>query len=66
VVFYLYLFVLARWTASATTYSFLLFPVATVPVAALLAGEVITASFILGGVLGLFGVRLEAIAGRHG
>jgi drug/metabolite transporter (DMT)-like permease len=28
VLFYLYLYVLARWTASATAYSFLLFPVA--------------------------------------
>jgi drug/metabolite transporter (DMT)-like permease len=63
VLFYLYLYVLARWTASATAYSFLLFPVATVPIAALLAGEVITASFIIGGALGLFGVWLGAISG---
>jgi drug/metabolite transporter (DMT)-like permease len=64
--FYLYLYVLARWTASATAYSFLLFPVATVPIAALLAGEVITASFIVGGALGLFGVWLGAISGSPG
>jgi drug/metabolite transporter (DMT)-like permease len=61
--FYLYLYVLTRWTASATVYSFLLFPVVTVPIAALLAGEVITATFILGGALGLFGVWLGAISG---
>ena len=61
--FYLYLYVLARWTASATAYAFLLFPVATVPTAALLAGEVITATFIIGGALGLFGVWLGAISG---
>lgn len=61
--FYLYLYVLARWTASATAYSFLLFPVATVPIAALLAGEVITTSFLFGGALGLFGVWLGAISG---
>jgi drug/metabolite transporter (DMT)-like permease len=63
--FYLYLFVLGRWTASATAYSFLLFPVATVPLAALFAGDVITTSFILGGALGLFGVWLGAISGSR-
>jgi drug/metabolite transporter (DMT)-like permease len=63
--FYLYLYVLARWTASATAYSFLLFPVATVPLAALIAGEVITASFIIGGALGLSGVWLGAISGSR-
>jgi drug/metabolite transporter (DMT)-like permease len=61
--FYLYLHVLSRWTASATAYAFLLFPVATVPLAALLAGEVITLSFIIGGALGLFGVWLGALSG---
>jgi len=60
--FYLYLHILARWTASATAYSFLLFPLATVPIAALLAGEVITTTFIIGGALGLFGVWLGAIS----
>ena len=38
VLFYLYLYVLARWTASATAYSFLLFPVVTVLIAAWLVG----------------------------
>ena len=56
VVFYLYLLVLSRWTASATAYSFLLIPVATVVVAALLLGEAITASFLVGAVLTLAGV----------
>ena len=63
VLFYLYLYVLARWTASATAYSFLLFPLATVPVAALVAGEGITVSFLVGGTLGLFGVWLGSIRG---
>jgi drug/metabolite transporter (DMT)-like permease len=60
-VFYLYLHVLARWTASATSYSFLLMPVATVVIAAWLAGEVITASFVIGGALVLAGVWLGAV-----
>jgi drug/metabolite transporter (DMT)-like permease len=61
VVFYLYLHVLARWTASATSYAFLLIPVATVVIAAWLAGEVITTSFVIGGALVLAGVWVGAI-----
>ncbi len=54
--FYLYLYVLSRWAASATAYAFLLFPVATVLLAAWLAREVITAPFAAGGLLVLGGV----------
>ena len=61
--FYLYLYVLSRWTASATSYSFLLFPVSTVIIATLLIGEVITPLFILGGALVLLGVWFGTIAG---
>jgi drug/metabolite transporter (DMT)-like permease len=61
ILFYLYLYVLARWSASATTYSFLLFPVATVLIAAWLAGEIVKMSFIAGGILVLIGVLLGAI-----
>ena len=60
-VFYLYLTVLARWTASATSYSFLLIPVSTVIIAAVLGGEVISPPFIIGGVLVLAGVWVGAI-----
>ncbi len=62
VLFYLYLFVLDRWTASATSYSFLLFPVMTVIVAAWLLGEVVTPAFVLGSILVLLGVWIGAIA----
>jgi drug/metabolite transporter (DMT)-like permease len=61
VVFYLALFVLGRWTASATSYSFLLFPVATVVISAWLLGEVVTIPFILGGGLVVLGVWIGAI-----
>jgi drug/metabolite transporter (DMT)-like permease len=54
--FYLYLFVLGHWTASATSYAFLLFPVSTVIVAALLAGEPVTVDFLIGVVLVMAGV----------
>ena len=61
VVFYLYIFVLQRWTASATSYAFLLFPVATVIIAAWLLGEAVTIPFLVGGALVLYGVWLGAI-----
>jgi len=56
--FMLYLYVLTRWTASATSYSFLLIPVVTVVIAAVLLGEVITPAFVLGTLLALAGVWL--------
>jgi drug/metabolite transporter (DMT)-like permease len=62
-VFYLYLQVLSRWTASATSYAFLLMPVSTVVIAALVAGEVVTLSFVMGAALVLVGVWVGAIRG---
>lgn len=59
--FYLYLHILSRWTASKTSYSFLLTPVATVVIAALLLGEAITTSFAVGAALVLAGVWAGAI-----
>jgi drug/metabolite transporter (DMT)-like permease len=61
ILFYLYLFVLTRWDASATAYSFLLFPLSTGVIAAWVAGEVITVSFVIGSVLVLAGVWLGGI-----
>ena len=63
ILFYLYLFVLERWTASATSYSFLLFPIATAILASWLTDETITIRFILGGIVVLVGVWLGALAG---
>lgn len=64
--FYLYLYVLERWTASATSYTFLLFPIATIVVAAWLADEVISARFLLGSAVVLVGVWVGAIAQPKG
>ncbi len=61
VLFYLYLFLLSRWTASATSYVFLLFPVATAPMAALVLGEHVTWQFVLGAAIALLGVWIGAI-----
>lgn len=58
--FYLVLYVLSRWTASATSYAFLLFPVATVIIASLLTDEQVTLPFVFGTVLVMAGVAVGA------
>ena len=59
--YFLYVFVLGRWTASAVSYAFVLFPLVTVIVATQLAGEHITWGFIGGGLLVLGGVWFGAL-----
>jgi len=61
VTFLLYLYILRRWTASGTSYGFVVFPLVTVVVAATLAGEQITGNFLVGGVLVLAGVMFGAL-----
>lgn len=61
-VFWLYIFVLRRWTASAASFEFLLIPLATIPFSALLTGEVITPIMLLGGAIILVGVYFGALA----
>jgi drug/metabolite transporter (DMT)-like permease len=61
IVFLLYLYVLGRWTASGTSYGFVIIPLITVVVAASLAGERITLSFIAGAVFVLAGVLVGAL-----
>jgi drug/metabolite transporter (DMT)-like permease len=63
-VFYLYLHILSRWTASATSYAFLLFPVAGVSIAAIVAGERVTWVFLAGVAVALVGVWIGAFGGR--
>jgi drug/metabolite transporter (DMT)-like permease len=53
--------VLRRWTASGTSYGFVVIPLVTVVVAASLAGEQITLSFVSGGILVLAGVVVGAL-----
>ena len=63
----LFLFVLLvvqRWTASATSYIFVLMPVVAVAVGALLADERITVTTLLGGAIVCAGVYFGALAGR--
>lgn len=56
--FLAFLFVLARWTASATSYVLLLMPLWTVVAAAVVLGETITPAFLVGGALVLSGTYL--------
>jgi drug/metabolite transporter (DMT)-like permease len=61
-VFSLFLFVIQRWTASATSYVMLLMPLVTVSLGAALAGESITPAFLAGGAFVLAGVYVGAFA----
>jgi len=58
--FALFVFTLQRWTASAVSYVTLLMPLVTVVLAAVLTGERITPSFLLGGAVILGGVYVGA------
>lgn len=60
-VFMLALYVLAHWTASATSYAFLLFPLVAIATGALLLDEPVQPSFLLGGAIVLVGVYVGAI-----
>jgi drug/metabolite transporter (DMT)-like permease len=56
-----FLVVLHRWTASATSYATVLLPLVTVAMGALLAGELVSVTFLLGAGLVMAGVYLGAI-----
>jgi len=62
--FYVYLLVLSRWTASATSYAFLLFPIATIVIAAVVTNERVTLQFLLGSALALVGVWVGTVGPR--
>jgi drug/metabolite transporter (DMT)-like permease len=59
--FLLYMVVLARWSASGTSYGFVLVPLVTIVVASTLAGEQITSNFLMGAGLVLAGVLVGAL-----
>ncbi len=67
VVFILVLHVLGRWSATGASYSFLLIPLVTVALGAILLREPIQPTFLLGGAIVLAGVYLGAVHRRgHG
>jgi len=61
IAFLLFLFIVSRWTASGTSYSFVLIPLVTIVLASWLANEQITLQFLLGGTLVLLGVWIGAL-----
>ncbi|MGH2759574.1 MAG: DMT family transporter [Actinomycetota bacterium] len=61
-VFLLYLFVLKTWSASATSYEFVIAPLVAAGLAAWLLGERLTAQIAVGGAIVLVGVYVGAIA----
>lgn len=65
VLFYVYLVVLSRWTASATSYAFLLFPIATIGIASLITDETVTWQFLVGAAVALLGVWIGALWKPH-
>ncbi|MGW8143497.1 MAG: DMT family transporter [Anaerolineales bacterium] len=64
--FYMFLYVLQRWTASATSYVLLLVPLATVTLASWLLDEQVTSRFIIGSSIVLVGVWLGALSQPKG
>lgn len=60
-VFILVLYILARWTASATSYAFLLFPLVAVALGAIMLGEPVQPTFVAGGAIVLAGVYIGAV-----
>jgi len=60
--FVLALYVLSRWTASATSYSLVLMPIVTVLFASWIADETVTTALLVGGLFVLAGVYVGALA----
>lgn len=59
--FVLSVYVTKNWTASASSYQFVLFPIVTIAVSAILTHEPITPALVGGGLLVLMGVYIGAI-----
>jgi drug/metabolite transporter (DMT)-like permease len=59
--FLLYMFVLGNWTASGTSYGFVLIPLVTIVIASSLAGEEISGNFLIGAGMVLAGVLVGAL-----
>jgi drug/metabolite transporter (DMT)-like permease len=64
--FYLFVFVIGRWTASATAYALTLMPVVAVVLGAILASEPITPEVVAGAALVVLAVYVGAIRRRFG
>ncbi|MDQ4126259.1 MAG: EamA family transporter [Actinomycetota bacterium] len=63
--FWLFVFVIQRWTASATVYALTLMPVVAITLGALVKDEPVTAEVLAGGVLVMAAVYVGALSGRR-
>jgi drug/metabolite transporter (DMT)-like permease len=63
--FMLVVYVIQRWTATGASYQFVLFPIVSVIGGALLLGEEVTSSLLLGAPLVLAGVYIGALSGSE-
>jgi drug/metabolite transporter (DMT)-like permease len=64
--FVLFVFVVQRWSATAASYQFVLFPLVSIVLAAILLDEPVSASLLIGAPFVLLGVYVGALArGRH-
>lgn len=61
VLFVGFFYVIRRWTASASSYGTVLFPIVALTVGALLAGEGVSGSFVVGTALVMVGVYVGAL-----
>jgi drug/metabolite transporter (DMT)-like permease len=61
----LVVYVIQRWTATGASYQFVLFPIVSVVGGALLLGEGVTSSLLLGAPLVLAGVYIGALSGSE-
>lgn len=66
VMFYLFIYVLSRWTASSASYAVLFFPLVATLLAAWLVKETVTPLFLLGGLVVIAGVWVGAFYGKTG
>ena len=62
--FVLIVWILSRWTATATSYIGVLTPLVTVAAASVLAGEKPTSTFLIGGLFVLLGVYVGALSSQ--
>lgn len=63
--FVLVLVVIQRWTASSTSYIFVLMPPVALVLGSSLGGEPITGATVLGGLVVLTGVYIDVLKGRN-
>jgi drug/metabolite transporter (DMT)-like permease len=61
VAFILFVWIVGRWTASATSYALVMAPIVTIVLAVFLLGESITANLLIGAAVVLVGVYIGAI-----